>query len=93
MDLNNEIKSILDEFSYGLSGSDIEHVVSLLKAHEYGVALECLCVQIHDRDLPVNDNALESIKKMFSYMRIDSNAWSFLTSREPNKAPQSKQKD
>ena len=70
-----------DEFA-GVGRCDfVIYLEELVKAGEYGIALEDFLVQMHEYDLEISSNDLDIVKKLCENMSIDSNLWLVLSIR------------
>lgn len=77
----NLFRNYEDEFA-GVGRRDfVIYLEELVKAGEYGIALEDFLVQIHEYDLEISSNDLDIVKKLCENMSIDSNLWLVLSIR------------
>lgn len=59
----------------------IIYLEELVKAGEYGIALEDFLVQMYEYDIKISSNDLTIIKNLCESMNIGSNLWSVLNIR------------
>lgn len=76
--LVEELKSLLTLFQEKLPVKDIENIFILIEAHEWGLAFEDLCTQLHEHDARMSPSVYNRIRTIGSRMNITSNAWNFL---------------
>ena len=77
----NLFRNYEDEFA-GVGRRDfIIYLEELVKAGEYGIALEDFLVQMYEYDLEISSNDLDIVRKLCENMSIDSNLWSILSIR------------
>jgi len=77
----NLFSNYKDEF-IGVGRRDfIIYLEELVKAGEYGIALEDFLVQMYEYDLEISSNDLDIVRKLCENMSIDSNLWLALSIR------------
>ena len=77
----NLFRNYEDEFA-GVGRRDfVIYLEELVKAGEYGIALEDFLVQMYEYDLEISSNDLDIVRKLCENMSIDSNLWSILSIR------------
>ena len=77
----NLFSNYKDEFA-GVGRRDfVIYLEELVKAGEYGIALEDFLVQMYEYDLEISSNDLDIVRKLCENMSIDSNLWSILSIR------------
>ena len=77
----NLFRNYEDEFA-GVGRCDfIIYLEELVKAGEYGIALEDFLVQMYEYDIKISSNDLTIIKNLCESMNIGSNLWSVLNIR------------
>mgnify|MGYP000880384764 CR=1 FL=1 len=77
----NLFRNYEDEFA-GVGRCDfVIYLEELVKAGEYGIALEDFLVQMYEYDLEISSNDLDIVRKLCENMSIDSNLWSVLSIR------------
>ncbi|MFC2747945.1 MAG: hypothetical protein ACFN4I_06820 [Campylobacter concisus] len=77
----NLFRNYKDEFA-GVGQRDfVIYLEELVKAGEYGIALEDFLVQMYEYDLEISSNDLDIVRKLCENMSIDSNLWSILSIR------------
>lgn len=75
----NLFRNYEDEFA-GVGRRDfVIYLEELVKAGEYGIALEDFLVQMYEYDLEISSNDLDIVRKLCENMSIDSNLWSILS--------------
>jgi len=75
----NLFRNYKDEFA-GVGRRDfVIYLEELLRAGEYGIALEDFLVQMYEYDLEISSNDLDIVRKLCENMSIDSNLWSILS--------------
>ena len=68
-----------DEFA-GVGRCDfVIYLEELVKAGEYGIALEDFLVQMYEYDIKISSNDLTIIKNLCEGVNIGSNLWSILS--------------
>ena len=77
----NLFRNYKDEFARVGRRDFVIYLEELVKAGEYGIALEDFLVQIHEYDLEISSNDLDIVKKLCENMSIDSNLWLVLSIR------------
>lgn len=77
----NLFRNYKDEFA-GVGRRDfVIYLEELVKAGEYGIALEDFLVQMYEYDLEISSNDLDIVRKLCENMSIDTNLWSILSIR------------
>ena len=77
----NLFRNYEDEFA-GVGRCDfIIYLEELVKAGEYGIALEDFLVQMYEYDIKISSNDLTIIKNLCEGVNIGSNLWSVLSIR------------
>ena len=77
----NLFRNYEDEFA-GVGRCDfVIYLEELVKAGEYGIALEDFLVQMYEYDLEISSNDLDIVRKLCENMSIDSNLWLVLSIR------------
>lgn len=77
----NLFSNYKDEFA-GVGRCDfVIYLEELVKAGEYGIALEDFLVQMYEYDLEISSNDLDIVRKLCENMSVDSNLWSVLSIR------------
>lgn len=75
----NLFRNYKDEFA-GVGRRDfVIYLEELLRAGEYGIALEDFLVQMYEYDLEISSNDLDIVRKLCENMSIDSNLWLVLS--------------
>ena len=75
----NLFSNYKDEFA-GVGRCDfVIYLKELVKAGEYGIALEDFLVQMYEYDLEISSNDLTIIKNLCEGVNIGSNLWSVLS--------------
>ena len=75
----NLFRNYKDEFA-GVGRYDfVIYLEELLRAGEYGIALEDFLVQMYEYDLEISSNDLDIVRKLCENMSIDSNLWLVLS--------------
>ena len=75
----NLFRNYKDEFT-GVGRRDfVIYLEELVRAGEYGIALEDFLVQMYEYDLEISSNDLDIVRKLCENMSIDSNLWSILS--------------
>lgn len=77
----NLFRNYKDEFARVGRRDFVIYLEELVKAGEYGIALEDFLVQMHEYDLEISSNDLDIVRKLCENMSIDSNLWSVLSIR------------
>ena len=77
----NLFRNYEDEFA-GVGRYDfVIYLEELVKAGEYGIALEDFLVQMYEYDIKISSNDLTIIKNLCEGVNIGSNLWSVLSIR------------
>ena len=77
----NLFRNYKDEFA-GVGRRDfIIYLEELVRAGEYGIALEDFLVQMYEYDIKISSNDLDIVRKLCENMSIDTNLWSILSIR------------
>lgn len=75
----NLFSNYKDEFT-GVGRRDfVIYLEELVKAGEYGIALEDFLVQMYEYDIKISSNDLTIIKNLCEGVNIGSNLWSVLS--------------
>ena len=77
----NLFRNYEDEFVRVGRRDFVIYLEELVKAGEYGIALEDFLVQIYEYDLEISSNDLDIVRKLCENMSIDSNLWLVLSIR------------
>ena len=77
----NLFRNYEDEFVRVGRRDFVIYLEELVKAGEYGIALEDFLVQMHEYDLEISSNDLDIVRKLCENMSIDSNLWLVLSIR------------
>ena len=77
----NLFRNYKDEFARVGRRDFVIYLEELVKAGEYGIALEDFLVQMHEYDLEISSNDLDIVRKLCENMSIDSNLWLVLSIR------------
>ena len=80
----NLFRNYKDEFARVGRRDFVIYLEELVKAGEYGIALEDFLVQMHEYDLEISSNDLDIVRKLCETMSIDSNLWSVLSTKIPS---------
>ena len=75
----NLFRNYEDEFARVGRRDFVIYLEELVKAGEYGIALEDFLVQMHEYDLEISSNDLAIIKNLCEGVNIGSNLWSVLS--------------
>ena len=60
------------------------YLEEMVKAGEYGIALEDFLVQMYEYDLKIFSSDLDIVRKLCENMGIDSNLWLVLSTKIPS---------
>ncbi|UOE42871.1 MafI family immunity protein [Agromyces larvae] len=77
--ITQTIREVVNELSGQLPDSDLQNARIFLDAGEPGVALENLCAQIYEYDVPIARSAYLRLEAAGRAMSLDSSNWSHLT--------------
>ena len=77
----NLFRSYTDKFAKAGRHDFMAYLEEMVKADEYGIALEDFLVQMYEYDLEISSNDLDIVRKLCENMSIDSNLWSILSIR------------
>ncbi len=73
-----ELRAIVAAFSEKLPPGDVGAAEDLISHGEYGVALELICTQVHEYELPVAKETFRAIEQCGRRMQMDESSWNFL---------------
>lgn len=73
------LRAVVIELEGRLPAVDIQNAWGLLEAGEPGVALETLCTQLYEYDVPVPRTVLSQITETGEAMRLAPELWTDLT--------------
>lgn len=74
-ELEYQIADVLEGLAPQMSPRDVTNVRDLLSAGEAGVALEVLCTQLYEFDVPVTLNDLRRIRQLTEVMVLPAHLW------------------
>ena len=77
----NLLRNYKDEFAKIGQNDFMTYLEEMVKAGEYGIALEDFLVQMYEYDLEISSNDLDIVRKLCENMSIDTNLWSILSIR------------
>jgi hypothetical protein len=77
--VEERMMSIVHTLSGRLSPTDSENIISLVRAGEWGVALENLCTQLYEYDIDVPVETYQDIASVGEAMGIEPRYWENLT--------------
>ena len=77
----NLFRNYKDEFAKAGRHDFMVYLEEMVKAGEYGIALEDFLVQMYEYDLEISSNDLDIVRKLCENMSIDSNLWLVLSIR------------
>ncbi|WP_298082950.1 hypothetical protein [uncultured Campylobacter sp.] len=80
----NLFRNYKDEFAKAGRHDFMVYLEEMVKAGEYGIALEDFLVQMYEYDLEISSNDLDIVRKLCENMSIDSNLWSVLSTKIPS---------
>lgn len=80
----NLFRNYKDEFAKIGQNDFMTYLEEMVKAGEYGIALEDFLVQMYEYDLEISSNDLDIVRKLCENMSIDSNLWSVLSTKIPS---------
>ena len=76
--LATELRAIVTAFSEHLPQANIGAAEDLISHGEYGVALELICTEVYEYDVPVTADTFRTIEQCGQRMQLDESSWSFL---------------
>ena len=77
----NLLRNYKDEFAKIGQNDFMTYLEEMVKAGEYGIALEDFLVQMYEYDIKISSNDLTMIKNLCEGVNIDSNLWLVLSIR------------
>ena len=77
----NLFRNYKDEFAKIGQNDFMTYLEEMVKAGEYGIALEDFLVQMYEYDIKISSNDLTIIKNLCEGVNINSNLWSILSIR------------
>lgn len=78
MNRKEEIAKILTQVADDLKPKDLEIVNEYLEVHEYGLALEHICIQLDEYDVNIPESLYSSIENTFKSMEMKESSWNYL---------------
>jgi len=75
----NLLRNYKDEFAKIGQNDFMTYLEEMVKAGEYGIALEDFLVQMYEYDIKISSNDLTMIKNLCEGVNIDSNLWLVLS--------------
>jgi hypothetical protein len=72
---------LLRQFEKALPHAEYEQFRSLTVHREWGIALENLCQQLFEHDIPVGAAEIAEMKRLAEEMNLPSDTWDFLVAR------------
>ena len=73
-----QLRSLVEVFSGALPEANIADATELILHGEYGEALELICTQVYEYEVPVSADAYKVIEECGKRMQMDESSWSFL---------------
>jgi hypothetical protein len=80
----NLFRSYTDKFAKAGRHDFMVYLEEMVKAGEYGIALEDFLVQMYEYDLKIFSSDLDIVRKLCENMGIDSNLWLVLSTKIPS---------
>ena len=77
----NLFRNYKDEFAKIGQNDFMTYLEEMVKAGEYGIALEDFLVQMYEYDIKISSNDLTIIKNLCEGVNMGSNLWSVLSIR------------
>jgi hypothetical protein len=78
--IEDRLRSVVLELADSLPEDDIDSILGLIEAREWGVALENLCTQLDEYDVTVPSPLLAEIASLGRKMKLDPGLWESLRS-------------
>ena len=75
----NLFRSYTDKFAKAGRHDFMVYLEEMVKAGEYGIALEDFLVQMYEYDIKISSNDLTIIKNLCEGVNVDSNLWLVLS--------------
>ena len=74
-----EIGTLIAQFDCMLAQEQLQDMMSLNAAGEPGIALENLCTQLYEFDIPVEETELSKIRQLCLAMGVSQKYWQRLS--------------
>jgi hypothetical protein len=78
IDFFEEFQSLLSLLKAKLPEKDVQYITDLLNAHEWGIALEDVCTQLHEHEVQISPMIYNRIQAIGAKMNMTTNAWKCL---------------
>lgn len=79
-DIEARLRQVLRELGDSLPEDDVDSILSLIEAGEWGIALENLCTQLYEYDVAIPKHLLDEIALLGHKMKLDPDFWESLPS-------------
>lgn len=76
--LTKELQAVVAAFSERLPQATLDSADDLIRHGEYGEALEIICTQVYEYEVPVTAKTYSEIERCGQRMEMDEASWSFL---------------
>jgi hypothetical protein len=73
-----QLSTLADMLSGRLPDNNIADARELIAHGEYGVALDLLCTQVYEYEIPVSSEAYKLIEACGTRMQMEESSWSYL---------------
>jgi hypothetical protein len=73
-----QLRTLADMFSKKLPDNDIANARDLIAHGEYGEALDLLCTQVYEYEVPVSSEAYKLIEECGTRMQMEESSWTYL---------------
>lgn len=77
-DLENELIALTSSISDELSASDSSNILEFIAVGEFPIALETLCTQIYEYEIPINEAFYEKVEFIGGQMNLPPTTWLML---------------
>jgi hypothetical protein len=79
-EIEPRLRQVLRELADSLPEDDVDSILGLIEAGEWGIALENLCTQLYEYDIPIPRHLLDEIALLGHKMKLEPDYWESLSS-------------
>ena len=76
--LTKELQAVVAAFSEHLPQATLDSAEDLIRHGEYGEALDLICTQVYEYEVPVTAETYSEIERCGQRMDMDDASWGFL---------------
>lgn len=77
---------VIEAEALQLPRCDLESVSELISVGEYGIALEDLCTQLYEHEIPVTGHLRHLLAEVGAAMQMDPSNWTDLEELDPTRS-------